>query len=103
MVLSCDNALLVHTNIFDLKNLIVEVEIESAASNPQLDLSLFVYDVSKITHKLTSSQIKMIKCEILDPRIQLTDKEAQVFNSNVCKGTDPQDIGLLAEDASYGL
>ena len=81
----------------------MEAEIDSAAAYLQLDLSLFVYDVFKITHKPTSSQIKMIKCEILDPRIQLTDKEVQAFNSNFCKGTDPQDIGLLVEDASYGL
>ena len=61
VVSSSDNALLVHTNIYDLKNLIVETERDSAAANPQLDLSLFVYDVSKIIHKLTSSQIKTIK------------------------------------------
>ena len=81
----------------------METEIFSAAVSPQLDVSFFVYDVSKITHRLTSSQTKMIKCEILDLRIQLTDKEVQAFNSNVCKGPDPQDIRLLAENASYRL
>ena len=76
VISSSDNVLLVHTNIFGLKNLMVEAEKDSVTVNLQ-------QDVSKIAHKLTSSKIMMIKCEILDPRIQLTVKEVQAFNSNV--------------------
>ena len=34
VVRSSDNALLVHTNIFDFKNLLVKAEIDSVAANP---------------------------------------------------------------------
>ena len=83
MISNINDALYVHSNIFDIKDEEIDINSKHLQSNEVRNGSAFINDITKTTNKLDWDETMLLKCKILGLSNNLTKEEIKDFLNDI--------------------